>query len=119
MPKPKTMLSFIFTIFICDIFIVTQHIYIPQRVRIFTAILFVTIAFAGYFYLVRPESLLEHAKRVSLLCGLICLVIILVQDILIRKMFTPKFFIVAVIAAVAPLAGAGVYHYLNKIKSKE
>ena len=114
MPKPKTMLSFIFTIFICDLFIVTQHLYIPQRIRIFTALIFVIIAFAGYFFLVRPESLFEHAKWVSLMCGIICLMIILVQDIMIRKMFTPKFFIIAVIAAVAPLAGAGVYHYLSK-----
>lgn len=113
------MLAFIFTIFICDLFIVTQHLYIPQRARIFTAIVFVTIAFAGYYFLVRPESLFDHAKRVSLICGIVCLVIILVQDIMIRKMFTPKFFIVAIIAAVAPLSGAGVYYLLNKEKLRK
>ncbi|HNX60016.1 MAG TPA: hypothetical protein PKK43_13025 [Spirochaetota bacterium] len=119
MPKPRTMLSFIFTIFICDLFIVTQHLYVPPRIRIFTAFIFVTLAFTGYFFLVRPESLVEHAKWVSIICGLVCLTIILVQDIMIRKMLTPKFLIVAVIAAAAPLAGAGVYYFLNKEKLRK
>ncbi len=106
-------MTFIFTIVFCDLFIATQHFYVPPRLRLLAAFVFVAFAFAGYFYLVRPEPLFPHARWVALMCGLVCLAIIIVQDILVRHMITPKFLLVAVIAGTGPLAGAGLYHVIR------
>ncbi|HEY1406541.1 MAG TPA: hypothetical protein VF857_08040, partial [Spirochaetota bacterium] len=114
MPSIRTIVSFLISILLCDIFIATQHFYIPEKIRPLAAFIFVVLAFTLYFFMASPESLFSHAKWLSLACGLFACAIIVVQDIVIRKMFSYKFVFIIVVAFVSPLAGAWIYGMIKR-----
>jgi hypothetical protein len=119
MPKPRTIFAFCLTLVLCDIFIILQHSFVPEKLRPVAVTLYVITAFTGYFLFVRPEPLFPHARNVSTICALAALLIIIVQDIAIRKTgFSWNFLIVIVIAGIAPVLGAFLYRLLLKIRSE-
>jgi hypothetical protein len=103
-----------FIIVIGNIFIATQKYYIPDQFRALTLFLFLVILLSIYFLIIRPINIFLLSRFLSILLGLLTLVLIIIQDIIIKHLLTTKFFIIIGAVIIVPFVSGFIYKLFKK-----
>jgi peptidoglycan/LPS O-acetylase OafA/YrhL len=99
------------------IFTELQPSIIPAALRPFTYLLAVIVLMLAFFFMVRPEEPVDCAKYVSLLLGAIVAVVIVIEDVIIRKNVPYTVAVVWLGAIIGPLAAGYIYLLVTKKKT--
>ena len=96
-------------------YVMFQHSFVPAGPIRTVLFAIVTLAlYAGYFYFVKPEKKFALANLLAVIMGAAAALIILIQDIIIKHMMTPKFLIILGGAIGLPYLAAVLYREKSK-----
>ncbi|MDP4143085.1 MAG: hypothetical protein Q8936_01195 [Bacillota bacterium] len=101
------------------IFTVSQKYYIPEKLRPFTLLIAVILIFICFFYIVKPKTIFKLSRYLSLLCGLIIGIIIIIQHIIISFDITYKAGIIFIVTIVCPFISGLIYNLIVRRKHNE
>ncbi|MCX6684777.1 MAG: hypothetical protein NTZ37_08650 [Methanoregula sp.] len=93
-----------------------QHYFISQDLRPFTYLLAIILLHLVFFMRVKPGQPMELAKYLAVLLGIAVAVIIIIEDVIIRKNVSYTVAIVFFGAVVSPLVAGYIYSLLAQNK---
>ena len=90
-------------------FTITQKYYIPGAIRVYTYLAMVAIMYSLIFALIAPKKPVELANSLAVIFGALVVVIIIVQDIMIKYQLSWRTPIIFLAVVVIPYLAMWVY----------